>query len=159
METLGRVLDPEEVGRRGGPIGRLSVDVLPAWLASGDAVEIVVPQRLACARCDGGGCDGCGRSGAFRLTLDDAARTLQLTLPGRGPERTVLRLVRPFGADAGLEQLWIELRAGPEASACCRLVPGGRARPRAFARGPILIVLALALAVLLAVLLGALTAG
>ncbi|HSO40362.1 MAG TPA: hypothetical protein VLT33_47880 [Labilithrix sp.] len=155
METLGRLLDPEELDRRGGATGRLTVDVLEAWLESGDAVEIIVPQRLACARCEGGGCDACGRSGAFRVTVDEAARTLQLTLPVAGPGRSVVRLVRPFGAAAGVEQLWVELRASAQASPFCRQLPRAPAASPSLLTRPVWIALLVAFAVLLAVLLGA----
>ncbi|CAN5679145.1 hypothetical protein BH11MYX4_BH11MYX4_30080 [soil metagenome] len=157
VETLGRLLDPEELDRRGGATGRLTVDVLEAWLESGDAVEIIVPQRLACARCEGGGCDACGRSGAFRLTFDEAARTLQLTLPAprAGPGRSVVRLARPFGAGAGVEQLWVELRASAQASPFCRQLPRAPSASPSLLTRPVWIALLVAFAVLLAVLLGA----
>jgi hypothetical protein len=152
VETLGRVLDPEELDRRGGAIGRLTVDVLPAWLEAGDAVELLVPSRLVCARCEGGGCDECGRSGGYRLTVDEATRTLQLTLPAAGETRSVVRLMDPFGAGAGVEQLWLELRAASQPSPFCRRLPRGRSRSLAFVSAPVLVALLVALAVLVAVL-------
>lgn len=120
MSTLGRVLDPEELDDAEGPRGKLAVDVPQEWMAAGDAIEIVIPRRVACARCDGGGCDECSRSGALRIEGDDDARTVRLSLP---EEPAAVRLVRPLGEDANLEQLVVELRACPEASAYVRRVP------------------------------------
>jgi len=144
--TLGRVLDPEELDRAEGPRGRILLDVPDAWLAAGDAVELVVPARVTCARCEGGGCDECGRSGALRLPVDEAARTLRFSLPAT-TARNVVRLVRPLGEDAGLEQLWVELRAAEQASSFCRRLPGDRA---GFARASTFLTVALVLAAALA---------
>lgn len=152
---LGNVFDASELPAADGPVGRLTVDVLQEWLEVGDAIEIVVPSRVACARCEGGGCDACGRSGAFRLSIDEAARTLQLTLPKAPPTPTVVvRLARPFGPSAGIEQLWIEVRGSARASACCRRVVRGALSSRTFAKPGVAIVLLLVLAVVLAALLG-----
>src|SRR5688572_25320770 len=37
---LGRVVDPEELERADGPVGRLNIDVLEDWLAEGAEVEV-----------------------------------------------------------------------------------------------------------------------
>jgi hypothetical protein len=158
VSKLARVLDPEELDRAEGARGRLVVEVPDAWLAGGDTIEVVVPPRVACARCDGGGCDACGRSGALRLPEDEAARTLRLSLPTTA-EASIVRLVRPLGPDAGLEQLWLELRAADEASPFCRRLTRASAGQRgyaALARGPLLVavLLALALVLVLTALLG-----
>lgn len=156
VSKLGRVLDPEELDRAVGPRGRLVVQVPGAWLAEGDAVEIVVPARVACARCEGGGCDECGRSGALRLPEEEPARTLQLTLPVSGAERTVVRLVRPFGEEAGIEQLWVELHVAPQPSPFCRQLPrheeGATIPARPYGAPLVALAVALAMAVLAAVL-------
>jgi len=126
VTELARVFDPDELDDDDGPRGRLAVDVPAPWLAEGATVEIVVPAVLACARCEGGGCDGCARSGGLRLTGDAAARTLQLTLP-RGASDAVrlqLRLARPLGDDAGLDQLLIEPRSAGAPSPFCRRIEG-----------------------------------
>ena len=152
---LGRVIDPDELERAEGPVGRLTIDVLEDWLAEGAEVEVVVPSLVSCARCDGGGCDQCGRSGAFRLELDEAARTLTITLPCVTEKKAIaIRLVRPLGEEAPLEQLWIELRAGERASAFVRKLPRAPSGHRgAILKSSTTILLLVAIAILLAVLL------
>lgn len=143
--SLGSVLERDEL--TAGPRGRLSVDVLETWLGAGAVLEIVVPARLVCARCEGGGCDACGRSGAIRIAGDEQERTFQVTLSesARG-----LRLTRPLGADVGLDQLILELRPAAEPSSSCRLAR--RAGPRA-SLIPLLVLIALVSALLAAVVL------
>jgi hypothetical protein len=153
MNELGRVLDPDELRSEDKAVGRLTVDVLDDWLRDGEEIEIVVPTRVVCARCEGGGCDACGRSGAFRLDLDEAARTVAITLPRKPEAKTVaVRLVRPFGSNATIDQLWIELRASEKASASCRKVIA--ASPSLVRiTNPIAIALFFAIVIVLAVLL------
>jgi hypothetical protein len=160
VAQLARVLDPEALDRAEGPWGRVVVEVPDAWSAAGDAVEMVVPLRVACARCEGGGCDDCGRSGALRLPAEEAARTLVFSLP-EAPEAPgvarLLRLVRPLGPDAGLAQLWIEVRSAPEASPFVRRLPRDRSGARGYATlagGATVLAILLALALLVAVLSG-----
>ena len=114
---LGNVLERDDPSVETGPRGRLIVDVLDAWLVAGTVLEIVLPARLACARCEGGGCDACGRSGAIRIDRGEHDRTVRVTLSesARG-----LRLVRPLGPDAGLDQLILELRPAAVPSPFCR---------------------------------------
>lgn len=155
VTALGRVLDPEDLHDDAGPRGRLAVDVPASWLADAAVVEVVVPTMLACARCEGGGCDGCSRSGGLRLTGDATARTLQLTLPRPASDagRLQLRLVRPLGDDAGLDQLLIELRSAAAPSTFCRRVasatPGGLIAPRTYVIGAVLVGLLAIVAALL----------
>ncbi|MBI4954871.1 MAG: hypothetical protein HY908_22810 [Myxococcales bacterium] len=63
---LARLVDRAALDEAPGPRGRLRVTVPESWLATPSELEIRVPARLTCARCDGGGCDACGRSGAVR---------------------------------------------------------------------------------------------
>ena len=62
-------------------------------------------------RCDGGGCDSCGRSGAIRLDLSEAERTTHVVLPAEARDAMRIRLVKPV---EGLEQLTLEVRLKPE---------------------------------------------
>ena len=108
MPELARLLDPAEVDAIDGPHGKMSIELSEARL--GETVEIVVPARLACARCEGGGCDSCGRSGAIRLELDEDDRKTQFGLPDAAPSGVRVRLLRPV---AGLELLTVEVRLTP----------------------------------------------
>ena len=146
---LGSVLERDDPSVETGPRGRLTVDVLDVWLEAGTVLEIVVPARLACARCDGGGCDACGRSGAIRIDRGEHDRTVRVTLSesARG-----LRLVRPFGADAGLDQLILELRPASVPSPYCRR--GARLRASAAPSFvPLLVVIAVLAAAIAAFVL------
>jgi hypothetical protein len=107
MTELGQIFDPEREAPT-GPRGRLTLEVLSEWLEQGATVELTMPRRVACAACDGGGCDGCSRSGAHKLEGDE--RTLRLTLPRTESERVLVRLVEPLGAEAGLAELTVEIR-------------------------------------------------
>lgn len=111
MAELARLLDPTALDAVSGPHGKLRIELSSAQL--GEEVEVLVPARLACARCDGGGCDGCGRSGALRLDLSEAERTTHFVLPVGAGDRLRVRLVQPLGDGAGLEQLTIEVHVRP----------------------------------------------
>ena len=108
---LARLLDPSELDALTGTHGKMTTTLSASQL--GEPVEIVVPTRLVCARCDGGGCDSCGRSGAIRLELSEAERTTHVVLPRDAHEVVRVRLVRPLGEAAGLEQLTLEVRVTP----------------------------------------------
>lgn len=114
MSELGRVVDPAALDAAGGAHGRMTIELAEDQL--GQTIAIAVPRKLVCARCDGGGCDGCHRSGAIRLELEEEARMAELVLPEEAPNAALLvRLVRPFGDAAELEQLTIEVRLTPPA--------------------------------------------
>ncbi len=153
--TLGRVLDPRALDEGAGPRGRVQITVPAAWLAVGCRVEILVARRLACARCDGGGCDACGKSGVLRAPDDEAARRLEITLPGTTNEAVALRLADPFGAGL-VDQLIVEIRAGKASPGVTRIPeppPEGAVPLPPFAwRGVILAAIATAAAILVAVL-------
>lgn len=96
-QILGKITVDEPEGPR-GPDLMHRIDVPGAWFEEGAGIEIDMPRRLACARCEGGGCDVCGRAGAFVLRdPDEAPEKLQVTLP-RAPENGVVILKIP---DAG----------------------------------------------------------
>jgi hypothetical protein len=115
--SLGRVLDPSALDACAGARARLRVDVPASWLAEGAVLRITAPPRLACARCDGGGCDACARSGALRPPAEAAARTVLASLSRvvtiddapRLPRAVVLRIPRPFGPEHDIHQLLIEV--------------------------------------------------
>ncbi len=113
---LGQLIDRGGLDASDGARGRLAITVPAAWACDRADVEITVPALVACARCDGGGCDSCARSGAHRAPTEVAARTLRLRLPPDLTGGVTLRLVRPFGEHAPLDQLFVELREGDAAS-------------------------------------------
>lgn len=95
-QALGRVLQKDELDGPRGPDGRHRVTVPRAWLVEARWIELELPRMLECARCDGGGCDGCERSGAVttrgrkelpelvELKLPAAAQAVTVRLPRRG---------------------------------------------------------------------------
>ncbi|MEO5731255.1 MAG: hypothetical protein ABI134_07355 [Byssovorax sp.] len=119
--TLGRVLDPRALDEGTGARGRVRVEVPTAWLTAGCRIEILAPRRLPCARCDGGGCDACGKSGVLRAPDAEASRRLEITLPGTESTAVALRLADPFGGGL-VEQLIVEIHAGT-ASPCVTRIP------------------------------------
>jgi hypothetical protein len=69
------------------------------WLESGAVVELELPRNLACAACDGGGCDSCDRAGAVTLRgREELPEILHVTLPARKAE-----------ADAGTRGVMIRI--------------------------------------------------
>lgn len=117
---LGRVLDPSALDASAGPRAYACVVLPSEWLERGCEFEISVKARLLCARCEGGGCESCHRSGALRAPDDPAQRTLRLQLPkrpaGNAGTGLALRVPNPFGALANIEQLLVEIRGGAPTS-------------------------------------------
>src|SRR6478609_12074352 len=95
--ALGRILDPRVLDESPGARGRVRIALPGEWLAAGCRIDLVVPRRLPCARCDGGGCDGCSRSGVLRAPDVEASRRVEITLPGTHETAVALRLTDPFG--------------------------------------------------------------
>jgi len=82
--VLGRVTTGAIDGPRGPDVVH-RIRVAKAWFSRGATIDIVLPRNVTCARCDGGGCDGCGRSGAISLRERDASEPpLTLALPPEG---------------------------------------------------------------------------
>jgi hypothetical protein len=136
--ALGRVVDPAALAAEDGPLARLRIELPAAWLAEPCAIDVTVPPRLVCARCDGGGCDGCGRSGALRAPSDRSGRTVRVALP-RAALGAALRIAEPFGPDAGIAQLYLEIRegSGPSAGVARSDEPLVRPWSRLRFRGPL----------------------
>jgi hypothetical protein len=128
-EELGRVVDPEARAAEGGARGRLRIELPPAWLTEPCAIEVTAPPRLVCARCDGGGCDGCHRSGAVRAPEAEAARKVRVALP-RAASAVALRIAEPFGPEGGIAQLILEIREGRAPSPGVTRCTAEPARPR-----------------------------
>jgi hypothetical protein len=153
--ALGRVLDPRALDEGTGARVRVRVEVPAAWLTAGCRIAIVAPRRLPCARCDGGGCDACGKSGVLRAPDAEEDRRLELTLPGTQSEAVALRLADPFGVGL-VEQLIVEIRAGAVSPGVTRIwepTPAAAAPlPVIPWRGMIVVAIATAAAILVAVL-------
>lgn len=156
VSTLGRVLDPDALDACLGARACLRVDVPAAWLADGGSLELTSPVRLACARCDGGGCDSCARSGVLRAPVDAAARTLRVSLPGASPPAVALRIPAPFGPEHDIVQLILVLREAPQPSTWVRRTspPSAPTVPRDRLPWPAIGVGMVVLAMILVVLLG-----
>jgi len=65
-KVLGRVITGEHGAPR-APDACHRVRVPRGWLTEGATIEVVLPRNLTCARCEGGGCDACDRSGAITV--------------------------------------------------------------------------------------------
>ena len=133
MAKLDRVTDPAALDACAGARARLAVDVPASWLLDGADLTISAPLRLACARCDGGGCDGCERSGALRAPEDPAMRVLHARLPAMrdAGAAVALRIPAPFGEEHPIAQLLVEVRVAVAPSDLVRRVEV--ARPLAIA--------------------------
>jgi hypothetical protein len=152
VQPLARIVDVADASLRAGPAGRLAVTVPRAWLEEGALVEVVLPTLVACTACDGGGCDGCARSGAHRLERPAHERLVQVALTPTRAEAVALRIFDPLGGGAGLAVLVLELRGGEVASAGCRRVPGVASLGSATAARPGLVVIGLVVAAVVAAL-------
>jgi hypothetical protein len=133
-----RLLDPEALDAKRSPRGRASIVVPTAWLRDGARLEVDLPAKLRCDLCDGGGCDACERSGAYRLPEDRTP--IAITLPRLSDDHVALRVTNPFG-DREPTLLVVRVAAATEASAGVRyvgpnhdvepsLVPGMPALPK-----------------------------
>jgi hypothetical protein len=154
---LGRIVDREAHDAATGARALYRVDVPPAWLEEGGTLELEVPKRLPCARCEGGGCEGCANAGALRV--GDGPRTVEITLARgpAGPKR--VRLDEPFGEASAVRQLWIDLLpAAKDAPTGGDLhyepAPRPLAAPARRSRAPAIVAFALALALLYVLLKG-----
>jgi hypothetical protein len=93
VAILARVTNDLDEPR--GPDVLHTVEVPGEWLAEGASVEIKLPRFLPCARCDGGGCDLCGRKGALEAAAAAGSSEVVITLPrqaGAAPSAVRLRL-------------------------------------------------------------------
>jgi hypothetical protein len=107
---LGRVADPAALDEEDGAIGALELSVPPGW--AGGRARVRVPRAVTCQRCEGGGCDSCGRGGALRTPEDEADRALTVQLPSDLSRAVAVRVPRPF-ADVAIAQLIVTFTPGP----------------------------------------------
>jgi hypothetical protein len=151
VSALGKLLDRDALDAEPGPRARAKITIPAGWADGASLVEVTLPRALECARCDGGGCDGCERSGALRGPAGDADRVVRVRLPKGLGEGVAMRLAEPFGKASPIAQLWLEVRPGDPATRTARRLPGGaRERRRILPR------MVLAMTLLVAILGGAL---
>jgi hypothetical protein len=134
MTQLARLVDPEALDADAGPRAKLTRTVPRAWLSSDCTLTVVAPKLLGCATCDGGGCDGCAKSGAHRIDGDDDARRIAIPLRGADGGERLLRLVEPFGPSCRLRVLLLELREGESATEGCAIVEQREGPPSSLLR-------------------------
>jgi hypothetical protein len=102
----------------------MAVEVPLAWGQPGAELEIDVPARVTCARCDGGGCDACDRTGALRLFEGETAPTLRLRFSSAIGDGVVVRVDDPIGDRDRLDQMLVTIRPARAPSPNCRRVFG-----------------------------------
>jgi hypothetical protein len=108
----------------------MNLSVPEDWILTGATLEIELPRNLACAKCGGGGCDDCDRSGAVSLRgRNDPVESVEVTLqsssgsddvPSSRTRRIVVRIPERGGhAPANVGEplprgnLLLSVRAGP----------------------------------------------
>lgn len=87
-----------------------------AWAEQGARIAVTLPKRLGCARCHGGGCDGCQRSGALRTPQDPTQRRVRFDVPGGSDRAVAVRVCWPFGRECKIAQIIFEVHLGDESS-------------------------------------------
>lgn len=85
MVALARVT--ADLAEARGPDVACSIEVPVAWFEAGATLQIQLPRLMTCARCEGGGCDACGRRGAFEQRAAGIASEVAVVLP-RQPAAT-----------------------------------------------------------------------
>jgi hypothetical protein len=141
MPALAK-LDISPAAERGPDVVH-PVSVPADWLEQGGAIECELPRRLSCARCEGGGCDVCGRSGVIvmydvgatpqrvvvHLSAGDAepraVRLLEQGGPGTQPavrRGCLLLRLKPGELSPGVQRL--EVRAAREGGVGVRVLLG-----------------------------------
>ncbi len=97
-QVLGKITAPEREGPS-GPDVMHRIEVPEAWFEEGAHLEVELPQRLVCARCEGGGCDACGRAGAITLySPDEEPLVVRVGLPKAPPGGAVVLRIPEGGA-------------------------------------------------------------
>jgi hypothetical protein len=123
-------LDLDPSARRGLDVVH-RVSVPRDWLERGASIECQLPRRLACAGCDGSGCDTCGLRGAVVMhDVTESPRSVTVHLAVGTGEPRALRLLDEGCAHAeeGVPRGCLILRIQPgEASAGVRRLGGGSA--------------------------------
>lgn len=120
-QALGKVTEELDVPR--GPDLSMDITVPAGWIEAGATLEVAWPRRLVCRACGGGGCDACGRSGAFSLQGDLTREPFEVSLPrlAAPPSSLMIRLPNLGMPSAETDRppghLFLEVRAGQPPSA------------------------------------------
>jgi len=128
--VLGKIT--ASMDRPRGPDATLQLTVPAGWIVEGATIEIELPRNLACATCEGGGCDVCERSGAVSLRgRKEPPEIVEVTLPrGESAEaRVIVRIpcrggLPGEGTDLPRGNLLLSIEAGPEAPRGVIRLPG-----------------------------------
>jgi hypothetical protein len=95
---LARILDQEQFSRPRGPDAFLRVTVPEAWIQRPCVLEITLPRVLACANCQGGGCDACSRQGGVPTRARKAeAERIVVQIPAFSGQGITIRLPEKGG--------------------------------------------------------------
>lgn len=150
-QALGRVVDPAELDAASVRRARASLSLPEGWLGEPSRIRFVVPRRLSCDACGGGGCAGCDNRGGF-VVPEELDRTVCLSLSG-GVDGVRVRVVPAFATLAGFDVLLVDIRRGEATLGAQRVdvVVGGAVEPGGSADPKLLLLLVLSLALLVAV--------
>lgn len=137
-QVLGKVTKPVASERGPDVLHRISV---PAdWLIGGVTIEVELPRHLGCARCEGGGCDACQRSGALTLRgRDDPPERITVTLPSASSEADIVLRIPEAGGYPPPDQmcgrglLLLRVSPGDTASAGVQRASVASEKPRSIA--------------------------
>lgn len=108
-------IDPAE---NRGPDVVHRITVPAAWLFRGGTLGCQLPRKLACARCEGGGCDTCGRSGVVAIQPKEQPdlERVEVNLTGGRDSARAIRVPERGGLAAEPDgcrgSLILELRVG-----------------------------------------------
>jgi hypothetical protein len=155
-QALGRVVDPAELDAASARRARASLSLPESWLREPSRIRFVVPRRLSCDACDGGGCAGCDNRGGF-VVPEGLDRTVSLSLSG-GVDGVRVRVVPTFATLAGFDVLLVDIRRGDPTLGAQRVDAAltASADPRLTADAKLLLIAVLALALLVVVAFAAL---
>lgn len=117
-----RLLDPDALAAEDGVRVRFAITIPLDALRRGAELEVDVPRRLQCARCDGGGCDRCDRTGIVRAPDDDALRVVRVRVVSETGAAVEVRVPQPFGGDSAIRQLLLEVRGSEETAPSVRAI-------------------------------------
>lgn len=133
LRSVGQVLGKvtRSVADERGPDVLHRIHVPAGWLVGGVTIEVEMPRHVGCARCEGGGCDVCQRSGALTLRgRNEPPELLTVTLPAAGSESDIVLRIPEAGGfpppdqPCGRGLLLLRVSRGDTPSAGVQRFPG-----------------------------------